>query len=152
MLDDVAHHFFKGFGHCHTVKVHAGRVCLHHGGMVVHVDNQSGQVIALTVYQTVGIVLRIAQHAQGTAEVFGHLQAAYPERVVDGFLTEGKHTHGDASNLEMSAGNEFFLGGVDIYYFTFFRLSFHTGDGSGKTQGWKRLSDSSFPGLRNTFL
>ena len=92
-------------------------------------------VIALAVYQTVGIILRIAQHAQGTAEVFGHPQAAYPERMVDGFLTEGQHTHGDASNLEMSAGNEFFLGGVDIYYFTFFRLSFPRGRWRRKDPG-----------------
>ena len=152
MLDDVAHHFFEGFGHCHTVEVHAGRVCLHDGGMVVHVDNQSGQVITLAVYQTVGVVLRIAQHAQGTAEVFGHLQAAYPERVVDGFLTEGQHTHGDAANLEMSAGNEFFLGGVDIYYFTFFRLSFHAGDGAGKDPGMKTLERFFLSGFEKYFL
>ena len=152
VLDDIAHHLFEGIGHGHAVEVHAGRVCLHDGGMVVHVDDESGEVIAFPMHQTVRVVAGIANQAQGTAEVLGHLQTAHPVVMVDGFLAERQHTYGDTAYLEMSAGNELFLGGIDIDHLTFFRLSFHAGNGTGKDPGVKTLERFFLPGFEKYFL
>ena len=66
----VAHNFFQCFANVMAQHVHAYTMGLHDGCRAIAVDDQSGQVVALTVYKTVGVVLRIVHDAYRTA----HLQ------------------------------------------------------------------------------
>ena len=109
VLDYIPHHFAQSIGNFHAIDMHAGRMSLHDRRMIVNVNDQSRQVIAFSVYQTIGIVLRVTDQSQSTAQILGHLQTAYPERMVNGFLTERKHTHRNASHLEMTTSYKFFL-------------------------------------------
>ena len=109
-------------------------------------------VLAFAMYQTIGVVAGIAHQAQRTAEVLGHPQTAYPVVMVDGFLAEGQHAHGDAAYLEMSAGNELLLRGIDIDHLTFFRFTFHTGNGAGENPRMETLERFFLSGFEKYFL
>ena len=138
------HHLGQGLGDRHAVQVHAGRVGLHHGRTVVYVDDQPRQVVALAVHQAVGVVVFAAGDADAASHVAGHSQASLPEVLVDGLvLSEGKDAHGDASYLEVAFGDKFFLRGIDLYYFSFFRFAVQAGNGA-REHPWVKTLERFF--------
>ena len=133
----VTHYFRQGFGDTHAVYMHSCRVRLHDGSPGIDVDDQSGQIVSLTVHETIGVIGGIDCDTDSTTHIIGDLQFTFPEIVVDGFLTERKHTYGDTSDLKMSFGYKFLLRSVYFYNFTFFGFSIETSDCSGENPGVK---------------
>jgi len=84
-------------------------VCLHHSSPGINIDNESGQIIAFSMYQAIGIVGRIGSDANTASHVVGHFQFVFPEIVVNLFLFERKYTYSNTSDLEMPFGNKFFF-------------------------------------------
>ena len=147
------HHLGQGVGYGHAVQVHPGGVGLHHGGAGIDVDDQAGQVVAFAVHQTVSIVVWTSDEADAAAHIQGDFQASVPKVAVDGFvLPEGEHAHGDAPNLEVAFGDEFFFCGVDFHHFAFFGLSVHAGDGAGEHPRVKALQGFLFSGFQVDFI
>ena len=56
MLQPLSHHLHQLDGYLLATQVHTNAVGLHHGRLSVHVDDESGQVVALAVNQAVGVV------------------------------------------------------------------------------------------------
>ena len=117
-----------------AVFFHAGQEPGHrlHEGVVVH---HRVPLIALEPVAGVPVVLR--QNDRLRVSRFHRLSEPFPEIMVDRFLPERKHTYGDTSDLEVSFGDKFFLGGVYFYNFTFFGFSVETGDSTGENPGVK---------------
>ena len=65
ILDARAHHLGQLLGNLHTTQVHADAVGLHDGSLAIDINDESRQQVALTMHQTVGVVLRIVGHADG---------------------------------------------------------------------------------------
>ena len=93
-------------GNLLTAKVHADAMCLNHSGMVVDVDDKSGQMVALAVYQTIGVGERRVGQSDGLAHVQCRLQTRSPERPVNLHITERKDTDGNRAFLIVPYGNK----------------------------------------------
>ena len=124
------HNFRQSFGDGHAINVHTGRMCLHDSCFSIYINDQAGQIVTFTMYQTISVIGRIGSDTDTTTHVISYLQFAFPKIVIDRFLFEGEYTYGNATYLEVSFGNEFFLGGIYFHNFTLFRLTVETGDGT----------------------
>ena len=135
VLQALAHDVLQGLGHLLAHHVHAYAMSLHDGRGAIDIDDQPRQVVALAVDQSEGVVLRIVCHPHAPTGVQRHLYAAAPESVVDGFLNEREHAHGDAADLPMSYGDEFALGGEHTHEVSLGRLLFEVVNGPGEDPG-----------------
>ena len=50
----IAHNIDKGLGNSLTTDVHPHAVSLHHGGIAIDIDYQSGEIVALAMNEAVG--------------------------------------------------------------------------------------------------
>ena len=125
---------------------------LHDGSFGININHQSGEIVTFTVYETIGVIDRIDSDSNGTTHVVCNFQFAFPEIMVDRFLPERKHTYSDTSDLEVSFGDKFFLGGVYFYNFTFFGFSVETGDSTGENPGVKSFQRLFFTGFEVYFM
>ena len=123
--------------------MHTHAVCLHDGRLAVAVDDQSGQVVAFSVYESVGVVVGIVGNADADAHVESGLQAFVPERFVDGPFVEREHAHGDASDLVVSRGDVFSACGYHAYGLTFLNAVVAAGNGTRK-HPWMKASEAFF--------
>jgi len=123
VLQPLAHHLLQCLGNLHAVDVHADAVGLHDSRLAIHVDDQSGQRIALAVHESEGVVRGISGNADNQSHVQSRTQSAHPELAVDGFVLEREHPHGNAANLPMTDGDELALRGQHTHPLTFLRLS-----------------------------
>ena len=103
---------------------------LHDGRMVVEVDDKTGKIIAFAMYKAAGIVVFRTDKAECLTQVARYSETAYPEIVVYLFFLERKDTHGYTAYLIMSGSYVLFVGRINFYYFSFFRITFHTCYGS----------------------
>lgn len=127
----VAHHLGQCIGYRHTVEVHTGGMCLHHGCAGIDVNHEPRQVVALAVYQTVSVVSGISGYADAAPHIVSYAEFAFPEAGIDSLvLAEAEYTDGNAADLEMSFGYELFLGCIDFNNFPFLRLSVEMCDGT----------------------
>ena len=134
----VTHHLGQRFGYGHALQVHTGRVGLHHGGAGIDVDDQSGQVVAFTMYQPVGVVIGALGNTDAAAHVVGGAQLAFPEFGINGFVgIKCQYAYGNAANLKMSFGYEFLFGSIDFHHFALFGLTVNVGNGSREYPGVK---------------
>jgi len=106
ILDAVAHHADQGVAHSLAAHVHTHTVGLHHGGGTITVDDETRQIVALTVYESVGIVALVVGYAYGYTHLQRRSQAALPELGVNLDLTEGQHSDGDGTYLIVATGEE----------------------------------------------
>ena len=100
--------------------------------MVVKVDNESGEIVALAMNQTAGIVSFGSYKAESLTEIAGYGETAYPEIVVYLFFTECENTDCYTAYLIMACCNVLLVGCIDFDYFTFFGIAFYACDGSRK--------------------
>ena len=63
----LTHYFYKLLGYLLATQVHTDAVCLHNRRAVVNIDNQSGQIVALAVNESISIVLWIIGNTDGLA-------------------------------------------------------------------------------------
>ena len=109
----VAHHTDEGLDDFVPTDVHTYAMRLHHSRLAVAVDHQSRQVVALTMYQAVGVVLRIVGDADADAHVERNLQPAFPESIINWHVAKRKHPDRDAPYLVVADGKELALGIID---------------------------------------
>ena len=79
MLNTVAHHLHQGIGNLLAANVNTHAMGLHDGRLAITVDDQSGEVVTLTVYKSVGVILGIVGNSDGNAHLECRCQAALPE-------------------------------------------------------------------------
>ena len=104
-------------------------MCLHHSRVAIDVDDESGQVVALTMHQTVGVVV-IAHHADALAYILGDGEFLLVEMLVNLLMVEGQHPHHDAANLEVASGDILVLAGEHHHFLTLLRFLAHVVNGA----------------------
>ena len=98
---------------------------LHYSGLTIAIDDQSWEIIAFSVNETVGIVLRIVCNTDCNAHVEGNLETIVPEIIVNHLIVESKYSHGNASYLEVSATDILASGRDYIDYLAFMQAFVH---------------------------
>lgn len=116
-----ARHLAEYIGNDVALEVHSHGVCLHHGGVGIHIHHEAWQSVSLAMDEAIGIVV-VSYKSQALAHTIGLLQATHPEGAVDGLLAEGKHAHCDGSNLVVPGGDIVAFGIEDIYHLPFFYM------------------------------
>ena len=116
---------------------------LHDGCMVVEVDDKSGEIVALAMYEAACVVLLSVDETEGLTEVACHTEATYPELVIDFFFLECEYTDGYAAYLIVSGCYVLLVGSIDFDYLSFFGIAFHTGYGSGE-HPWVETEEGFF--------
>ena len=89
-----------------AVDMHAHAMRLHDGRLAIDVDDQSGQVVTLTMYQTIGVSLTGIGQSDGLTNGQGRRKAPFPEIIVNRFVIKSEHPHSNASHLPMSFTQE----------------------------------------------
>ena len=79
---------------------------LHHGRVSINIDDESWDVVALAMHQTVCIVMRVVHDADAASHLEGRLESALPEHVVDIDVAKREHSHGYRSYLIVSHSDE----------------------------------------------
>ena len=80
---------------------------LHNSCTAIDINNQTRQIIALTVYQTVDIVILAVCQAKRTAQFICNSKPFVPKSMVNRFFLERKYTDGNTAHLNMAYGNPF---------------------------------------------
>ena len=144
MLQAVAHHFLQRLGNGHAADVHTDAVGLHDGCLAIAVDDQSGEVVALAVYEAVGRVDALAEmfategsllraiDADGLAHLPGRGEAALPEVVVDGHIVEREDADGNGSHLDVAHAEETAVEAYHAHHVALFEPVVHAGNGTTK--------------------
>ena len=125
ILHHVAHNLLQCRSYLMAIHMHTCRVSLHNGSMVIKVDNQSRQIVSLTMNQTACIVSLIANQLQRNSKVTGHRKFSYPEIMVYSLMFECKHSYSYTTYLIMSGCNILLVGSIYFHHLTLFRF---TGD------------------------
>ena len=101
-----------------ATQVHTNRVSLHHGRLTVHVDNQAWQVVALTMHQSVSIVVGVVSDANGLTHLQGRRQTGIPEFIVNLHIRECQDAHGNRAFLVVANGDKIARISHHTYHFT----------------------------------
>ena len=134
VLERIAHHCLECLGDDVPVEVHANGVCLHHSSVAIDVNHQSRQVVALTMHETIGVVV-LTRHTDAVSHILGDGEFLLVKVLVNLLIVEGQHPDHDAANLEMSSGDVFIFAGEDHHFLAFLGLFAHALDGSGENPG-----------------
>ena len=132
ILESVAHHFCKSLSYFHSVDVHTHAMRLHHGSLSVAVDNQSRQIITLTMHQSIGIIGCVVGDAHSDTHPEGRVKTRAPELVIYGNIMERKNTNCDGTYLIMSHSNKIPSRSDDTYNLTFYDTFVHLRDSTRK--------------------
>ena len=107
-------------------KVHADGVALDDGHRAVDVHHEPRQPVAFAVDEAVAVRVGVVRESERAPYVVGHGDAPVPPGLVDRFLVECKHAHGDRADLIVSQGDEIARAGIYFDQGTFrdFRFVF----------------------------
>lgn len=130
-----AHHFEEGFGYDFTLEVHAYGVELGDGHSGVDVDDQSRQVVAFAVNETVNVVVRVSDKPDSPAQGVGLGNPFFPERAVDFFFFKGEDAYGYGADLIVPGGHVLILRVIDFYKVAFLYVAFDAGYRPGEYPG-----------------
>ena len=119
--------------------MHTYAVGLHDGCVAVDVDDEAGEVVALAVYKTVGVVVVARRDACALTEVVGGGDAAVPEGLVDGLVIEGEDAHGDAAHLHVTACDELMVVCVHCHHVALLGFALDALDGARENPGVEAL-------------
>ena len=97
-------------------------MCLHHSRFAVAVDNESRQVVALTVNKTVSVVSRVVGNARQSSHFKRRRKPFAPKPLVNVNVFKRQHPDSDAPNLEMPYGDELIIGIKHPYRFALFDI------------------------------
>ena len=152
ILESVAHHFCKSLSYFHSVDVHTHAMRLHHGSLSVAVDNQSRQVITLTMHQSIGIIGSIVGNTHSDTHLEGRIQTRAPELIIDGNIMERKDTNCDGTYLIMSHSNKIPGRSDDTYNLTFYDSLVHLSDSAREDPRMKTFQGLFLSPLQIYFL
>ena len=102
----MRHHFEQRVGNGLTLDVHTDRMRLHDGRLAVHVDDKTGQAVALAVDKAVNVVVATPHEAQRLAQAERLGQTLCPKRGIDCHIFEREHPYGNRADLVVSDGEE----------------------------------------------
>ena len=131
----VAEHDLQGRCNGGAGAVHAHAMCLHHGHVAVHVDNQAGQAIALGVHQPKHVGVGRAGKAQALAQGVGIAELGLPKGRAGqlGFGAEIEHPHGNgAAAREVAHAQQLAVDGLHPHGVAFVGFAQHAGNGPRK--------------------
>ena len=63
IFNHISHYFWQSIGYFHAIYMHSCRMCLHNSCMIININDQSRQIVPLTMHQTIRIVLRISNQS-----------------------------------------------------------------------------------------
>ena len=86
--------------------MNADAMRLHDGCGPIDIDDESGDVVALSMHEAIGVVGGIIDNADGASHVECRLQLAIPEGIVDLDIVERQHSDADAANLVVSESDK----------------------------------------------
>ena len=128
--DALAHHVNKHLAYLLTANMHAYAVGLHHCCRAVAINNQSGQTIALAMYQPVRVIVRIICHTNTFPHRKRRLYSAAPEALVNDNILKAQHPYGNGSFLVMAYGYAVAVGRYHPYGVAFSYAVVHVMDGT----------------------
>ena len=123
--------------------VHTGTVSLHNGSVAIYVNDETGQVIALAMYEAIGVVIVAILKTNASTHIVGHTQTLYIERFVDLDRRKRQDAHCYATNLVVSHTHKVAL---PIFYgndITLYRLTVNTLYGTRK-HPWVKTTERVF--------
>ena len=106
MFQAGVHHPDQLLSNLLTTEVHADAMGLHDGGFTIDIDNESWQVITLTMNQTIGVIIGVIGNADGLAHLQGRSQTRSPELSIDCYIAERQYTYSDRTLLVMANSDE----------------------------------------------
>ena len=134
LVEDVLHpsvsNLYESLCNLVAVYVHAYAVCLHHSRLAVAVNNESRQVVALSVYQSVGVVFRVVGNADGKSHAQCLRQTLSPEIFIDVDVFKRQYSYSDASYLEVSYSDEVSVSGKHLHRVSLADVLVHLVDSS----------------------
>ena len=123
VLYEAACNLHETAGNSHALLMYAHTMRLHHGSVAIDVYHKSRNVVALSMNQSVCVVLRIIHYADGPSHVVCRQQTALPELVVDIHVAEREHTHCYGTYLVVSHSNEIASGSDNPHHLAFLYVS-----------------------------
>ena len=112
---------------------------LHHSRVAIAIDNESRQIVALTMHPTIGSALRIVQQSYRLPHVQSRTQMRLPKSTVDGDVVERQHTHGYRTYLVHTNSYEFVIACEHTHEVAFCYIFIHLCNSSGKNPWMKTL-------------
>ena len=137
------HHLSQHASYLFTTQVHSNTMSLHDSRLSIHVDNQTRQVITLTMYQSVGVILRIIGNAYSLTHLESRRQAGMPEFIVNQNIRERQHTHGNRSLLIVANSDKIARNGHYTHQLTLLDALIHTLDGT-REHPWMESAQTLF--------
>ena len=128
----VARHLDKAARYGQALLVYAYAVSLHHGSVAIDVDHESRNVVAFTMYEAVGVVVRVVDNAYRLSHPERRPKTRRPELVVDGNVAERQHPYGNRPYLIVTYCYKLTTGSDDSHHFAFFQLTLGALYGTGE--------------------
>ncbi len=110
-----------------AIQVHTNAMSLHDSRLAVAIDDESRQVVALTMNQTEG---RVGIMADGYAHLQGRTKTLFPESIVDSYIRKREHTDGNGACLSMTNSDEIAVFRQHSDLFAFFNAIIGTLNGT----------------------
>ena len=126
----MTHDCHQLLGNLTTAVVHTDRVSLHDGRTVIDINNQTGQMVALAMYQAITVALRAIGQSDCLSHVQCRLQTAIPKAIINGNVLESQHANRDGTLLIVPHGNELTAGSHHPYHVAFLQPIVHVLDGT----------------------
>ena len=147
----VAHHPDKRLCHLVAAHVHANAVSLHHGCIAINVYHQSGQIVALAMNKTVGVVVGVACYAYGKPHFVSRGKSRLPVIAVDGNVGKRKYPHRNGTYLIVPHSNEIVLTVNHPYHIALGYAVVHSLYGSRK-HPWMKAFQAFFLSLLEIYF
>ena len=93
-------------GYLLATQVHTDGMGLHDSRLTIHVDYQARQVVALTMHQAVGVVIRVIGNTNGLTHLQGRRETRMPEFIVNLHVRERQHTDCNRALLVVTDSDE----------------------------------------------
>ena len=132
ILHPITHHLNKLLSNALALEMYAHAMSLHNGGRTIDVDDESRNIIALAMHETICVVGWIIDNTDGAAHKKCRLQLGIPKGIVDGDIVEREDSHCNGTYLIMTHGNEIASGGHDSYHLALVNIFWLMLDGAGK--------------------
>ena len=132
MRNTRIHHLHKDLRYLLTHQVHTDGMGLHHRRLSIDINDQARKVIALTMYQTIGVILWVIGNTDGETHLQCRRQTGIPERMVDLNVRESQYTDSNRTLLIMSDSDEIALKSDDTYQLAFLNTIVHPLDSPGE--------------------
>ena len=135
----VEHIFYSAFHHLEqrladpvTAVVHAHAVRLNDSGLTVAIDDEPGEIVALSMNEPICIVVRIVSNPDANTHIERRANALLPKTGIDRLILKGEDTDRNGTFLIMPYRNEVAVGIHHPHDIAFLYAVIHVMDGTGE--------------------